>query len=518
MRTISGRWMRLLLALVLLGAMTLTLRHDSAASPRAQSGGGTYFDSITANGDVDIWGTGVIRDTKDQSVQAMVTSGGWNLMATAGGSPNIYGGVTGNAISSGTYGGFIGGGGTNTTGVWGGAPLFNTIATNSHFASIVGGLNNSIYARYAAIGGGHSNVIQSPGYYSAIGGGMSNEINGNLGTIAGGYDNWIKTGGWSFIGGGSGNDTNGSINTIAGGVDNWSNTGAYTFIGGGAYNSIGSGDVVKNGSYMITATGITRRFPIDYLFYMNGPSYGDYSVIGGGFMNGVSDPLSFIGGGGENWSISMYTRTVTSPYQLVEDQNGCYTSTITIRCPSRYNVITGGRWNEINNAYVAPVEGLVNTWCQTSGYAVIGGGYLNTITGTVAQGTTIAGGIGNTITGTYGTVGGGITNTVSGLYGTVPGGRLNSVTANYGFAAGYRATAAHRGAFVWADSTDAAYQSVAPDSFNVRASGGVTLTTSGAGLALDGPVIVDGMAFTYTAPITITGVLTNVRLLFYQVP
>jgi len=31
-------------------------------------------------------------------------------------------------------------------------------------------------------------------------------------------------------------------------------------------------------------------------------------------------------------------------------------------------------------------------------------------------------------------------------------------------------------------------------------------------------VIVDGMAFTYTAPITITGVLTNVRLLFYQVP
>jgi SPP1 gp7 family putative phage head morphogenesis protein len=86
------------------------------------------------------------------------------------------------------------------------------------------------------------------------------------------------------------------------------------------------------------------------------------------------------------------------------------------------------------------------------------------------------------------------------------------------FAAGTRAKSLHTGAFVWADSTDADYESLAADSFNIRAKGGVRMTTSGAGLALDGPVIVDGMTFTYTSPITITGVLTNVRLLYYQVP
>ena len=55
-------------------------------------------------------------------------------------------------------------------------------------------------------------------------------------------------------------------------------------------------------------------------------------------------------------------------------------------------------------------------------------------------------------------------------------------------------------------------------SSSFRPSPVLTLTTSGAGLALDGPVIVDGMSFTYTSPITISGVLTNVRLLYYQVP
>lgn len=214
----------------------------------------------------------------------------------------------------------------------------------------------------------------------------------------------------------------------------------------------------------------------------------------------------------------MYTRTVVSPYQLYEDQTGCMTTTTTIACPSRYNIIVGGKWNEISNAYIEEMDAPAGSYCQVDGFASIGGGAYNSITGMVAQGATIGGGVENTITATYGTVGGGITNTVTGLYGTVPGGRQNTASALYSFAAGYRAWAAHQGAFVWADSTDATYQSVAPDSFNVRASGGVTLTTSGAGMALDGPVIVDGMAFTYTAAITITGVLTNVRLLFYQVP
>ena len=516
-RIFSGLRGRHALSLILVGVLVWLA---TGAGTWAQSGG-NYFDKITVGGDIDHYGTGVIRDTKDQTVQAVVTSGGWNLVATTGGSPNIYGGVTGNSISSSTYGGFIGGGGTNTAGPWGAAGSFNVIGANSHFSTIAGGINNRIYQPYNTIGGGHSNIIDTAANYSVVAGGVSNWINGAYGTIAGGYDNTITTGQWRFIGGGSGNESNGSIDTIAGGSGNYSAGGALTFVGGGRYNTIGSGNAARNVSYMITQTqelGYRTDHPSNYLYTLAGTSSGDYSVIAGGYMNGVGDPLSFVGGGKENWISGYFARTVTSPYDLIEDSTGCMTNTTTIACTSRYNNIVGGKWNEINNAYVEQVGGLLNTYCNVDGFSVIGGGFSNIITGTVAQGATVAGGVDNTITATYGTVGGGITNTVTGLYGTVPGGYLNTVSADYGFAAGYRAAAAHRGAFVWADSTDATYQSVAPDSFNVRASGGVTMTTSGAGLALDGPVIVDGMAFTYTAPITITGVLTNVRLLFYQVP
>ena len=55
----------------------------------------------------------------------------------------------------------------------------------------------------------------------------------------------------------------------------------------------------------------------------------------------------------------------------------------------------------------------------------------------------------------------------------VPGGKANAATANYAFAAGRRAKAAHEGAFVWADSTDADFRSTVPKQFLIRAAGGV---------------------------------------------
>jgi hypothetical protein len=54
------------------------------------------------------------------------------------------------------------------------------------------------------------------------------------------------------------------------------------------------------------------------------------------------------------------------------------------------------------------------------------------------------------------------------------------------------------------------------DTIEVRGTEGLTLTTDGVGLNLDGPIVLDSMEFTYTNPITISGVLTNVRLLFSQ--
>ncbi|QCC52575.1 hypothetical protein [Halapricum salinum] len=83
-------------------------------------------------------------------------------------------------------------------------------------------------------------------------------------------------------------------------------------------------------------------------------------------------------------------------------------------------------------------------------------------------------------------MGGGESNQVDGSYGTIPGGRENRVQADHGFAAGQRAKARNAGAFVWADRTDADFESnqsgtgsspTGNNTFHVRATGGIRFVT-----------------------------------------
>jgi hypothetical protein len=83
---------------------------------------------------------------------------------------------------------------------------------------------------------------------------------------------------------------------------------------------------------------------------------------------------------------------------------------------------------------------------------------------------------------------GGSGNTASGGDATAAGGFNNTASGIDSFAAGNQAQATNQGAFVWADSQNAPFNSTNNDSFNVRAQGGVRLVTSGAGMALDGPL------------------------------
>jgi hypothetical protein len=138
---------------------------------------------------------------------------------------------------------------------------------------------------------------------------------------------------------------------------------------------------------------------------------------------------------------------------------------------------------------------------------VIGGAFLNvvdpgiwgaTIAGggqTLAEGRnrvsgfygTVSGGVGNTAGGTS-AVGGGVLNTATNEAATVPGGMSNLAGGWYSFAAGRRARVrdpgltgdinGDEGAFVWADGTDADFQSTAPNQFLVRAGGGVGINTT----------------------------------------
>lgn len=128
-------------------------------------------------------------------------------------------------------------------------------------------------------------------------------------------------------------------------------------------------------------------------------------------------------------------------------------------------------------------------------FASIGGGVANRI-GAGAQSATVAGGGANAIgdDAILATVGGGTGNEVGNgaEYATIPGGFLNAADGPYSLAAGRQAKARHEGAFVWADSTDADFASTTQDQFNVRASGGVRLETSGAGVQVDGQPVVAG--------------------------
>ena len=74
-------------------------------------------------------------------------------------------------------------------------------------------------------------------------------------------------------------------------------------------------------------------------------------------------------------------------------------------------------------------------------------------------------------------------NDASGEYASTVGGALNTASGNYSFAAGRRAKATNEGAFVWADSQSGDFSSFSSNTFNVRASGGMSLDLSTNGIS-----------------------------------
>jgi hypothetical protein len=115
-------------------------------------------------------------------------------------------------------------------------------------------------------------------------------------------------------------------------------------------------------------------------------------------------------------------------------------------------------------------------------YAVVGGGRSNYSWGEYSA---ISGGFDNETDADYATVGGGSSNTAEGLCSTVPGGYLNTANGHFSFAAGRWAVASQYGCFVWSDSTNAVFQSTAPNQFLIRAKGGVGIGTNSPAAQLD---------------------------------
>jgi hypothetical protein len=205
----------------------------------------------------------------------------------------------------------------------------------------------------------------------------------------------------------------------------------------------------------------------------------DYGTVGGGFNNqagngsgSTSDRNHATVGGGINNTASGYSATV----------GGGIDNTA-----SGYYATVGGGWsNTASDSYATVGGGRSNTASNFA--ATVGGGINNTASGSYA---TVGGGIDNTASGSYATVGGGINNTASNFAATVGGGRDNTAAGDYSFVVGRRAKnndTNHKGVFLFADSTDADFNSTMANEFAARANGGFrfvsssgTCTTTGGG-------------------------------------
>lgn len=346
----------------------------------------------------------------------------------------------------------IGGGKDNT------ASGLNSVVTggignraSGQYSWVGGGLNSFADGWYSVVAGGLNNQIGTDSHYSSILGGVDNGIVAGVvyATLAGGQDNDINfsIADWGTIGGGRLNKNGGQYATIAGGRNhNISEDSSSSTIGGGYLNS-----VTGVGDYSVIAGGRENT------------ANGDVGVIGGGKDNTTAAGASYvtIGGGRQN--------TVNNDYGTV---SGGYANTIS----SIYGTIGGGTLSTLSGDYATIGGGKSHE--ATNDYATIGGGEFNDATGEYS---TVAGGFQNAATGNHSTVAGGHSNSATNLYATIPGGQLCVAGGWYSLAAGRRARALHHGAFVYADITDADFESTANNQFSVRASGGVRFATTAAG-------------------------------------
>jgi hypothetical protein len=163
-------------------------------------------------------------------------------------SPNIIGGYSGNIISNGVVGGFIGGGG-------------------------VAGYLNRVGGHFASVSGGYGNTSSGPG--TTVGGGMENTSSGTLTTVGGGQVN-TSSGISTTVGGGYGNISSGNHTTVGGGLQNSASVVESTVAGGRANAAAAIGATVSGG-YANTASG-------------------NYATVPGGMFNSAANAFAFAAG------------------------------------------------------------------------------------------------------------------------------------------------------------------------------------------------------------------------------
>ncbi|MGD9612614.1 MAG: tail fiber domain-containing protein [Kiritimatiellia bacterium] len=417
---------------------------------------GGYRNAIEGN-NYNVTLSGGTLNTVEYEAQNAVLAGGYGNRIGTNAFEAVLSGGARNEIGAFAEGAVVAGGEENSAtatnaAIGGGAS--NDVAGARSVVS--GGFRNRALAADAAIGGGTGNVATNTASRSVIGGGQNNFVSGAGATIAGG-DNNRATAINATVGGGNGNVATEIIATVAGGIANRAATEAST-VGGGANNYAGGG------SGWATVGGGSGN-----------QATGSYATVAGGDGN-TAQTGGFVGGGADN-----RIEAGTTYSAIAGGENNL------LRAGASHNVIGGGVGNDVSGSYNVIAGGVSNV--LFSPYGFIGGGFKNFAQG---QFGTVAGGGSNYVDATYGAIGGGwknfaagaaavaggVSNRAAGSFSMIPGGFSNSTRGAYSLAAGFRASADHDGAFVWADSTDEEFISAMNDQFSVRAVNGARFVGS----------------------------------------
>lgn len=392
--------------------------------------GGTLTGSLTA-------GKGNFGTNNANSGTDAFAAG---LDSYAGGNWSTVGGGRGSRATK-EYATVAGGRGNDATGQYSAVVGGIDNTASDSFSTVSGGSSNTASGLYSTVSGGKLNIAS--GKHSFVGGGDGNfvDTNAKSGFVGGGTGNTVK-GSWASIVGGDENfiDLGSSYSAIAGGNNNAINTAAWSFIGTGANNTISSQRSVICGGGTFS-TGNTAS--ATWAFIGCGDELtvsGTFSVIVGGKTNDVSGAWATILGGENNTNAGNWA------------------------------TIGGGNNNDVSEDFGTILGGENNT--NAGEWSTIGGGQINEILDT-AFNAVISGGHLNKIWDDHAVICGGHNNLVQGRHGMIPGGRNCQANGDYSIAFGHYAVAAHDGAFVWADSTNATLQSTAKNQFLARASGGV---------------------------------------------
>lgn len=283
---------------------------------------------------------------------------------------------------------------------------------------------------------------------------VGTQIAGTLGAVITGGQNNTASANFSVVAGGDTNTASGINSVVSGGRNNRALSNQSGVLSG--YNN-----EVTSGTYSLIAGGQSNQI----LSSANNSSVGGgqsnttsstFTTISGGQNNSINTgcTLSTISGGGTNViSANAYRSTIAGGYNNTANGQAA--------------TVGGGGGNQSNGNYTTVAGGTGNTAGSTN--AVVSGGSNNTAS---ASNSVVCGGSSNTASASRAIVIGGFANTASGNY-SIAAGHLCNAAEDYGIAIGRRARvlATHTGATVFSDSTNADFNSIAPDEFAIRATG-----------------------------------------------